>query len=450
MKAFIDFFSSIKLAIFLLIIITLASILGTLVPQHRSPAEYSAMYGQLSTILIRLQITRLYQSGWYVTLLFLFAFNILICTLTRIPPKLKRITRPNISTQKQNILSLKIHENFRKKESISEIKANLNKFLTDKRFRIREKIEDKQTFILARKKILGIFGADIVHLGIIIILIGGIISGTSGVKFNLTISEGESLPVPGADFKIRLDEFTTEFYPNGSIRDWKSDLTIVNNNQDILNKTIEVNHPLSYNGFVFYQSSYGYNWNDPVLVLWIAKQGDESFQDRFNIHINETVKLSDGITEIKAVHFVPDFVIGDNNQVASRSNQPNNPAVLIEGYQDSERIFSGWIFSRYPDFSQIHANRAIPFSIELKDYKGVEFSGLQIAKDPGVNLIWVGSTLLMLGLLIAFYWPTQEIKIVLIPYDADTDVTAGGIANKNRESFRSVFEQIMTSLRSSK
>ena len=448
MKAFIDFFSSVKLAIFLLIIITLASILGTLVPQHRSPAEYAAKYGQFSTILIRLQITRLYQSGWYITLLFLFAFNTLVCTLTRLSPKLKKAIKPNIRTEKTNLKSLKIHGNFNVKRDISQVKNDLLGVLRKRRFKIREKQEDDRLILHARKKILGLFGSDFVHLGLIIILLGGILSGLMGLRFNMTISEGQTLPVPGADFQIRLDEFFTEFYPDGSVRDWKSTLTVVDNKKDILARTIEVNHPLSYKGYVFYQSRYGFNWNDPVLNLKITGINQENFQDNFVLGIGETVKLSDGITEIKAVRFVPDFVIGENKEVASRSNQPNNPAVFIEGYQNGERFFLGWIFARFPDFTQIHSQQEIPFNIELIDFKGSEYSGLQIAKDPGANFIWAGSALLMLGLFIAFYWPHKEIRIIVTQSKDGTEVSAGGIAAKNKDAFKDEFERILNLSRS--
>lgn len=277
MKAFIDFFSSVKLAIFLLIIITLASILGTLVPQHRSPAEYAAKYGQLSIILIRLQITRLYQSGWYVTLLFLFAFNTLVCTLNRISPKLKKALNPNLNIERTNLKSLKIHDNFNVKKDTSQVKDALHSALRKSRFKIREKKEDNRFILHARKKILGIFGSDFVHLGIITILLGGILSGVMGVSFNMTISEGQTLPIPGADFQIRLDEFTTEYYSNGSVRDWKSTLTVIDDKKEVLARTIEVNHPLSYKGYLFYQSRYGFNWSDPILNIKITGKKSAKF-----------------------------------------------------------------------------------------------------------------------------------------------------------------------------
>ncbi|HDT11252.1 MAG TPA: hypothetical protein ENN58_00790, partial [bacterium] len=392
----------------------------------------------------------LYQSGWYITLLFLFAANTLVCTFTRLSPKLKKAVNPNIQVEKKNLIGLKIHGQFKIKGDYSHIKNNLLIILSQSRFKTREKEEKNQTFLHARKKTLGFFGSDFVHLGIIIILLGGILSGITGVRFNLVISEGETHPIPGADFQIRLDKFTTEYYPNGNVKDWKSNLTVIDNQKDMLSRTIEVNHPLSYKGYVFYQSSYGFNWNNPSISMEISSKGPNVSQDVFTFSIGETIKLSDGITEIKAVYFVPDFVIDENKKVASRSNQPNNPAVFIEGYQGDERIFSGWFFAKFPDFSQMHSREENPFTIELKNVKGSEYSGLQIAKDPGVNFIWTGSSVLMLGLLLAFYWPPKEIKFILTQTKDGADVLAGGLTTKNRDAFRDEFEHIMRSSRSGK
>ena len=86
MRPVLKFFSSVKLAIALIILITLASVLGTLIPQGRTEAEYAARYGGLAKPLIMFQLTRLYQSGWYLTLLLLFGLNTVVCTLSRLGP----------------------------------------------------------------------------------------------------------------------------------------------------------------------------------------------------------------------------------------------------------------------------------------------------------------------------------------------------------------------------
>ena len=95
MKSFWKFFESVKLAIVLFIILTLASVLGTLIPQGRSAAEYAARYGSLSGLFVKLQLTGLYHSAWYLALLFLFALNTIVCTLARLGPKWRRSFRPS-------------------------------------------------------------------------------------------------------------------------------------------------------------------------------------------------------------------------------------------------------------------------------------------------------------------------------------------------------------------
>ena len=66
MRRFVKLFSSVRLAIVLIILVTLASVLGTLIPQGRSAAEYAARYGSLSGLFQALQLTRLYRSGWFL------------------------------------------------------------------------------------------------------------------------------------------------------------------------------------------------------------------------------------------------------------------------------------------------------------------------------------------------------------------------------------------------
>lgn len=447
MKSLTRFFSSVKLAIILLIIITIASTLGTLIPQQRSPQEYLARYGQLANLFQRLQLTKLYQSSWFITLLFLFAINIITCTLTRLSPKLRRVFRPTIERESKKILSLKIKDNFRKSWNLGRTKEEIKKRLSSFHYRIKEQNEKNKVYITARKRILGSFGSDVVHLGLLVILTGGIISGLGGLKKNLTLSEGQILPVPGAGFRIKLDKFETEFYPTGSVRDWKSTLTVIEDGKPSLTRTVEVNHPLSYKGYMFYQSSYGWDWENPVLEIWVKKRNDSSFLKKFESKIGEKVLIPDENIHVSVVNLIPDFVINEKNEITTRSLQPNNPAAFIQGWQEDKQIFSGWIFAQFPDFERIHSTKKTDLHFELKNFKTSQFSVLQAAKDPGVIFIWIGSAFLMAGLILAFYWPSREIKLILEESNGKTDIITGGLATKSREAFRSEFEKMMSIIR---
>jgi cytochrome c biogenesis protein len=445
MKSLLKFFNSVKLAIVLIITITAVSIIGTLIPQHRPPAEYMDRYGQWANLLIRLEFTALYQSWWFLSLLVLLSLNITVCTLTRLSPKLRKVFRPSLDFKKKSLQVMKINDRFKKNEDLNKAYLDLKKELASRRYRIKENKEENRIFLLARKRTLGVFGSDIVHLGLLIILSGGIISGVGGFRANLQISEGQILPIPQTDFKLRLDNFDTEYYPNGAVKDWKSTLTVMEEGKAHLTKTVEVNHPLSYRGYVFYQSSYGWDWKNPTLVLRAKKNSDPDFSEKTDLKLGEKVGLA-GL-EISALHFVPDFVINENREIATRSLQPNNPAAYIEGWQGEDKILSGWIFSKFPDFNRIHFSQETDLNLTLEDFRANQYSGIQMAKDPGVNFIWTGCTVLMIGLFVAFFWPAKEIKMTLEESQGKTELTAGGTAPKNKEAFASEFHTLMASLR---
>jgi cytochrome c biogenesis protein len=434
-------------AITLLIILIGASILGTLIPQQRSLAEYMMRYGQLAGLLQRLQLTKLYHSFWFIALLALFALNIIICTLYRLAPKLRRALRPRFENEVKNLLALKTKNRLKLGLPLSAARQAVKGVLAKHHYRLREDEAEGRAFLDARKHVLGIFGSDVVHLGILVILAGGIISGLAGRRSNLTFIEKQTLLVPGAPFSVRLEQFSTEFYTNGSVKDWKSRLAVLEGDRTVLEKSIEVNHPLSYRGYVFYQSGYGWDWEKPSLEFLAKKKNDPSFLRQIRLRPGEKAILEGENLEVAVTQFIPDFVLDEKNQPASRSSEPNNPAAYIQGKRGDETVFSGWVFAKFPDFTRMHSAKETDLSFELKDVQAPQYSVIQVARDPGVSLIWVGCALLMAGLFLAFYWPTREVRLILEESQGKTDITAGGISAKSREPFEAEFEAVLNALR---
>lgn len=410
MKRFIKFFTSIKLAIVLLIILAIISILGTFIPQGRSLEEYVARYGRLSGPFIRLELTGLYHSVWYLGLLGLFALNIIICTLTRLTPKLRRALKPQLTTDAKSLSALKTNARFKRSAPLADVQSELTKLLAAAHYKVKAAAQPSRISILARKRIGGIFGSDVVHVGLLIILAGGIVSGVGSIRDNLSLNVGDVKPVPKAEFEVRLDKFTTEYYPDRSVKAWKSDLTVLEQKKPVLTRTISVNHPLTYKGYSFYQTSYGWNWDSPAVEIWAKSKNDPTFLRKMTLKVGERALLEDKAqTTIAVQKFLPDFVLGEANQPENRSLQPNNPAALIEGFRGTEKVFSGWIFSNFPEFDQIHAandkdkEKETDLAFELKSFEAGQYSVLEAAKDPGAILIWIGCALLMAGLGLAFY-----------------------------------------------
>ncbi|MFW6140735.1 MAG: cytochrome c biogenesis protein ResB [Acidobacteriota bacterium] len=447
MKSIIRFFSSVKLAIFLLIIITLATILGTLIPQEGSPKVYIEKYGDWGSILRDLGITRLYRSSWYLALLVLFSINIITCSLTRIKQKFTKAFKPQVITQEKNFSALSFKHTSISHQSLPQARKALRAILRSKGYRVREKSGQNQIYLLARKRFLGWFGSDAVHFGILIVMIGGFISGAFGFRDNLALLEEETKPVPRANFSLKLNQFETIYYKDGSVKDWKSTLSVIEKNQAVLTKTIEVNHPLSYRGCRFYQSGYGWDWRNPLVEILIEIKTGNPFSESIQIKVGEKTFIKDKNIEINALYFVPDFVITDENKVTTRSLEPNNPAIFVKAKENGEDVFSGWLFLKYPEFKSRNSQKDSDLSLRFKDFKAEPYSVIQIAKDPGVLFIWVGCCFVMIGLSLAFYYIPKEIKIMIKKENGLTKIYAGGTMKKAAHAFKEEFDKIIHSFR---
>jgi cytochrome c biogenesis protein len=459
MKRIVKFLSSIKLAIVLLIILAGASILGTLIPQGRTVEEYAARYGSLSGALIKLQWTTLYRSVWFMGLLFFFALNIVVCTLTRLSAKLHRASRPKVESEFKALQALKIKDRIKKNGPLPGARTAVEARLKAAHYKTRAAASGNRVSLLARKRIAGIFGSDVVHVGLLVILSGGVISGLTSVRQNLEMREGQVVSIPATDFSLRLDKFSTIYYPDGSVKTWISALTVLEGDHTVLTRNVEVNRPLNYKGFNFYQTSYGFDWDAPSVEIGAKKKSDPAYLKKIKVKVGERAVLDDkDQLAVSVVRFLPDFVLGEGNQPETRSLQPNNPAALIEGFRGGETIVTGWIFANYPDWDQMHAANAKEGAKEkapapdlvfqLKSFEAGQYSVLEAAKDPGVPLIWIGCVLVMAGFGLAFYWPTWEIKAVLEETQGKTEITLGGLAAKSREAFAAEFEAVAADLRS--
>ncbi len=71
------------------------------------------------------------------------------------------------------------------------------------------------------------------------------------------------------------------------------------------------------------------------------------------------------------------------------------------------------------------------------------FTGLQVARDPGVNIVWLGCALMILGIVMAFFLSHRRVWLRLSKgADGRMEVVLAGAANRNRLAFDKAFEKI--------
>jgi cytochrome c biogenesis protein len=76
------------------------------------------------------------------------------------------------------------------------------------------------------------------------------------------------------------------------------------------------------------------------------------------------------------------------------------PALTVEKRESDQPLQSFKLFQRFPNFDR---ERRDQYLLQFRGLSEKKWTGLQVAKDPGVPLIWIGSGLMILGLYLSFF-----------------------------------------------
>jgi cytochrome c biogenesis protein len=90
--------------------------------------------------------------------------------------------------------------------------------------------------------------------------------------------------------------------------------------------------------------------------------------------------------------------------------------------------------------------RGDEFVLTFDGFTEKEYTGLQVTKDPGVWVVWIGCGMLVLGLIVSFFFSHQRVW-VRIPKSSGGEIVLAGSANKNRIAFEKTFGQLVDKVR---
>ena len=446
-RAVWKFLASVKLTIFILIALAAVSIIGTFVEQNKPIETYYQAYGQKwADIIMLLKFDSMYNSEWFSVMMLLLLVNIIACTYERFPQKWRSLLKKDKRFDPSMIGRLSSNRSFTIGKNEIDTKEHLLKILKKKRYKYEEfSNDDGSVSIFAWKGLIGRFGSDITHVSLFIIILGAIIGSYWGYKDFKPVIVGETIRVPDVDFHLRLDKFWMEYYEGGQVKQYNSMLTVVEDGKDILNKHIWVNEPLFYKGVRFYQSSYGTAWNmveEIEILLKNTKTNTES--DPINIKWGGTAEIPGTGYVARLSGYVSDFAFDEESKtVYSKSGDVKNPAVQLDIYEEGRLVARPWLFYNFPGLIQ-----AIPktdHDLILRGFRNLPYSGLSITKDPGTNMVWVGSSVMGIGFYLAFFVFYKRILIRIEP-GSDAQVSMAGMINKNQLAFDKEFRKLIETI----
>jgi len=434
-----EFFISVKLAIVTLIVLASTSILGTIIEQNQPPEKYHQIYEDWAFALMdRMNLFDMYHSAWFLLMLVLFTVNLSCCTIDRFPKMLKVVRNPRTKLDGGLEKSLSLSDRWKKKGNLSEWAAKYAEALSGSFSKPKVTEGGGEVHLYAETGVASRFGVYVTHLSIIIIFIGAIVGNRFGFKGYVNLTEGDSItqvPVRGGiamqnlGFTVRCNAFTLETYPSGQPKAYKSDLSVIDGGREVVRKTIVVNDPLQYNGIWFYQSSYGQAGGATAQVTVARKDGSQV--RTLALAANEPVPI-DGYGIVRGVDYAQNF-------------QGKGPALQVVVAKPGQPAASFWLVQGRPDLDRERGDSLV-FSFRGLSTK--MFTGLQVAKDPGVNIVWLGCALMVIGLMMAFFLSHQRVWVRLRKgTDGRVEVVLAGTASRNRLAFEKRFEKLQTGVK---
>lgn len=316
-----------KLALILLLLLGAIASLGTLLPQGQPPGFYVAYYGEsLGKLILLLSLDHLYRSWWFLALAVLLALNLLACSARRI----------------------------KKSAGWKE------------------------------------WGSIVLHLSLLVILTGAVISGAMGRNAYVEIGVGDSVDLASHGFPgqvLTVREFRIEYYENLEPKQYISDLLLKTDEGGEIRQEIRVNYPLKFKGLKIYQKSYGWLVKGEVTAGGQALPFELSSGQKLPLDENNSLML----------FFIPDHDV-QSSKWHSLSPFPRNPKLACALIQDHSIVDMQIVGEKE---TKVLKNYPVTFL----GYR--YYTGLEIKKDPGVSIVYLGFGLLLLGFVLRYLMPDK-------------------------------------------
>ncbi len=317
----LQFLGSMNLAITLLVVVAIASIIGTIIQQNQPYPDYLLKFGPFwFEVFAKLGLYDVYSAVWYLFMLTFLVVSTSVCLWRNTPVMIKDMQRYREHQQERSLRAFSNKREWSTSLDAAEVERIGAQALQRHRFRFRRKSHGDARLLAGMTGRTNRLGYVFTHLSIVVICIGGLIDGNLLLKFrewtgqlqietrnipvsqidessrlpvtrgafrgNVNIPEGRSAGVVFLDlkdgyvvqdlpFRLHVEEFRVEHYDTGEPRSFESDVILTAPELDApIHQTIRVNHPLVYEGYAIYQASFGDGGSQLGLRAWPLRGED--------------------------------------------------------------------------------------------------------------------------------------------------------------------------------
>lgn len=375
--------ADLRFSIFILLLISLSSILGTIIEQDQDIEIYKKNYPLIKPVfsffswdrILYFGLDHVYTSWWFLALICLFGLNLILCSFLQQLPSLKIARRCQFFRTMEQFRKLKIST------ILSFISPNqILSCLKERNYSIFQ----QKNVVYCYKGLTGRIAPIIVHFSMILILLGTIIGALFGFKAQEIVPNTESFHIQNLlstgpftnvpQITGRVNSFWITYNSKKTISQFYSDLSILDQTgSEVARKTIRVNDPLIYKNIYYYQT----DWNLLGLRVQDSKSGITEYPltNLFNTSdkiwltwVSDTFSIKKGI-----------LLVIDN----------------LKGYCS--------FYNEKGEFlGNMELNEIIGFKPSQSFLEILSSTGLQIKIDLGIFIVYIGFFFLMISILISY------------------------------------------------
>ncbi|HET7768204.1 MAG TPA: cytochrome c biogenesis protein ResB, partial [Chloroflexota bacterium] len=353
------------------------------------------------------------------------------------------VTRPQIRVPERLFERAPLRAEFTYPDLPAEIvRGRAAHILKARRFRALPWEDNGALAVFADRNRFGKYGTFINHIGIVSILAAAVMGGAFGWREDaFMVPEGSVRQVGrGTTLSLKSEEFVEEYFPNGTAKDFRSEVVLLEDGREVARKTIRVNDPLDHKGIRFHQAFFG-----PAAVIRARDAaGNVVHEDGVALGYELKGSAGSGVGLTRSGGF---FTLGSRNGLPTLAVWVVMPANVREADPDipagSVRLE---IFE--PRQGRPSAIETLPQG-EVREILGHtfefvrerQFSGVQISYNPAIGLIWTACALMVLGSAAVFYFPLRRVWARAEQTPAGTRLRIAAVTNKD-VLFAREFEQL--------
>jgi cytochrome c biogenesis protein len=487
--------TSMRTALVLLLLLALAAVPGSVIPQQDVDAleatRWQEQHETLTPVYEKLGLFDVYGSPWFAAIYLLLIVSLVGCIVPRTLVYARAIRRPPPAAPR-HLTRLPDHATYRTDAEPAAVLAAARAELKRRGYRLRADSESTApTAVSAERGYLREVGNLLFHLAVLVVLVGFALGGLFGYKGGVILVTGTPFAnnptqyddfVPGSlfqaermdDFRFTVDDFdvdwTTDGPRIGMARNFNADVRYREGDGEEKQYDLRVNHPLTIAGTELFLIGHGYA---PVVTVRDGN-GDVAWSGPTVFLPQSPDLLSFGV--VKAPFAEPDqiglegflyptFVLagGDPTNLYGAAD---NPLLSLNVYTGDLNMDTGESQSVYVlDKSEavaVPGDNGQPYRIDLSIGETVDlpdglgsvtfedmysWQRIQISQTPGKRIALAGVVLALVGLMGSLFIRSRRVWVRATDADGGTLVEVAGLERSGGGDVRSVLDDLVEAIR---